>query len=94
MEFAKHQSLDTLTIKISVCLAANGNINFKALCFGAFPTLKWPMFIVTRPPRAAFPFTVCVNGRRFLPCLADSEASLHFTAASLDVTWSQKLIAI
>jgi len=97
MEFEKHQNLDILTIKISVCefnVVANGKTNFKAVCFGAFLILKWPMLNVTRRPRAAFPFTIWVNGRRFLPCLADSEASLQFTAARLDLTWSKKLLAI
>jgi len=56
MDFEKRQNLDTLTITISVCefnVAANGNINFNAVHFAAFPGFKWPMFIATRPPRAA-----------------------------------------
>ena len=91
MELEKHQNLDTVTIKISVCefkVAANGTITFKAVCFGAFLVLKRSMLNVRRRHALQYRYTIWVNGRRFLACLADVEASLHFTAARLDVTWS------
>jgi hypothetical protein len=97
MELEKHQTLDTVTTKISVCefkVAANGTISFKAVCFEVFPALKRPMLNVRKRNALHSRYTLWVNGRRFLPCLADGEASLHFTAARLDITWSEKLLAI
>jgi hypothetical protein len=97
MELEKHQNLDTVTIKISVCefkVAANRTISFEAVCFGAFLVLKRSMLNVRRRQALHTRYTIWVNGRQFLLCLADGKAILHFTAARLDVTWSQKLLAI